>query len=223
MASKLSAIVFDLDGTLIDSRSDIASAANHALALHGFATLSQEVISGFVGDGAHRLLSRAAGLEPTEPQVMMLYAAFIEYYAAHPADGTRLCAGAAEALDGRLGLPLALCTNKPRVTTERVLDALRISNAFGAIVAGDDLPRNKPDPAPVLHAARCLGIPVSEVLMVGDGAQDVLAGRAAGARTVGVRGGIQPEERLRNAEPDVLIDSLEELPLLVTLWRRAST
>lgn len=154
---------------------------------------------------------------------MMLYAAFIEYYAAHPADGTRLCAGAAEALDGRLGLPLALCTNKPRVTTERVLDALRISNAFGAIVAGDDLPRNKPDPAPVLHAARCLGIPVSEVLMVGDGAQDVLAGRAAGARTVGVRGGIQPEERLRNAEPDVLIDSLEELPLLVTLWRRAST
>lgn len=213
-----SAVVFDLDGTLIDSRSDIAGAVNHALAAHGFRTLSVERIGQFVGDGALPLLARASGLDPRDQRLTSLYAEFIAYYQKHPADFTALCAGAADVLDGRLGLPLGLCTNKPRVTTLRVLEALGIFRVFGAIVAGGDLPQTKPDPAPVLRAAALLGVDAASLVMVGDGAQDILAGRAAGARTVGVQGGIQPEDRLLHSEPDALIPSLVELPELLRRW-----
>jgi phosphoglycolate phosphatase len=125
---------------------------------------------------------------------------------------TRLCPGAESALSALSALSLALCTNKPRVTTEAVLAALGLSELFQVVVAGGDLPRSKPDPLPILHIAERLGLSPSELVMVGDGAQDILSGRAAGAFTVGVRGGIQPIERLLAAEPDLLLDSLEELP-----------
>jgi phosphoglycolate phosphatase len=212
------AVVFDLDGTLIDSRTDIALAANHALAENGFPTLSVERVSGYVGDGAELLLTRAAAIQPGDPRLPALYAAFIAFYCAHPADHTRLCPGAAEALDGRLMLPLALCTNKPRITTEPVLAALGL-DGFHVVVAGGDLPEKKPHPAPLFHIAQALAVEPRELVMVGDGAQDVLAGRAAGARTVGVRGGIQAEARLFAAEPDVVIESLAELSDLVASWR----
>jgi len=217
----LAAVLFDLDGTLVDSRADIAAAANHALARHDFPTLSVETISGYVGDGAQLLLARASGLAVTDPRIPELYSSFVEFYGAHPADKTRLCTGAAEALDGRLGLVLGLCTNKPRTTTLRVLDALGISRHFEVIVAGGDA-RAKPDPEPVLLAARALGVRPGDVVMVGDGAQDVLSGRGAGARTVGVRGGIQPEETLLRAEPDAMLESLLELPALLDAWRSPS-
>lgn len=216
----IAGIVFDLDGTLIDSRADIARAANHALATHGFPTLPLERISTYVGDGARLLLARAAGLDPSDPRLVELYATFIDFYRAHPADHTRLCRGAAELLDGRLGLPLALCTNKPRVTTECVLDALGIAGAFRVVVAGGDTEHHKPHPEPILRIAETLELPPRDLVVVGDGAQDVLAGRAAGARTVGVRGGIQPEERLLAAEPDVLIDDLEALPATLERLKR---
>jgi phosphoglycolate phosphatase len=211
------AVVFDLDGTLIDSRTDIALAANHALAENGFPTLSVERVSSYVGDGAELLLARAAAIEPGDPRLPALYAAFIAFYRAHPADHTRLCPGAAEALGG-LMLPLALCTNKPRITTEPVLAALGLSG-FRIVVAGGDLPEKKPHPAPLFHIAQALALEPRELVMVGDGAQDVLAGRAAGARTVGVRGGIQAEARLIAAEPDVVIESLAELSDVVAAWR----
>jgi phosphoglycolate phosphatase len=115
-------------------------------------------------------------------------------------------------------LPLALCTNKPRITTEPVLAALGL-DSFRVVVAGGDLPEKKPHPAPLLHIAQALALAPRELVMVGDGAQDILAGRAAGARTVGVRGGIQAEARLLAAEPDVVIESLAELSALVAAWR----
>jgi phosphoglycolate phosphatase len=209
------ALIFDLDGTLIDSRADIARSANRALAALGFDELPIETLSEFVGDGASKLLERAARIGPEDPRVAALLRVFLDEYAAHPVVTTTVFPGAREALEALSALPLALCTNKPRVTTELVLRALDLERHFRAVVAGDDLPRRKPDPLPISHLAERLGVPVEHVLVVGDGAQDIEAGRAAGARTVGVRHGIQPLERLLAANPERVLDSLAELPAFV--------
>jgi phosphoglycolate phosphatase len=215
MSSPIRALIFDLDGTLIDSRADIARSANRALAALGFAELPLETISEFVGDGASKLLERAARIGPDDPRVAPLLRVFLDEYAAHPVVTTTVFPGAREALEALSALPLALCTNKPRVTTELVLRALDLERYFRAVVAGDDLPRRKPDPLPISHLAERLGVPAAHVLVVGDGAQDIEAGRAAGARTVGVRHGIQPLERLLAAKPERVLDSLAELPAFV--------
>jgi phosphoglycolate phosphatase len=209
------AIVFDLDGTLIDSRRDIATACNHALQAHGLEVLPLAEVETYVGDGAKALLARAGKLPEEDPRVDTLLEAFLDYYAAHPTAQTELMPGAAEALDAFAALPLALCTNKPRRTTLAVLAGLGMTDRFRVVSAGGDLPQKKPHPAPLLQVARELSLQPSRIMMVGDGAQDVLSGRGAGMVTVGVRGGIQPLDRLLAAEPDHLLGTLHELAPLV--------
>jgi len=211
-------IVFDLDGTLIDSRLDIASSANHALGAHGYATLSVSEISTYVGDGARLLLARAARLEPNAPALDALLATFTKYYEEHPTDHTLLLPGAHEALTQLSHLQLALCTNKPRSITDRVLANLRLPVTFRVVVGGGDLPKNKPDPLPLQHIARALGLSPTELVMVGDGAQDIGCAKAAGAHSVGVEGGMQGREALLASEPEVLLASLLELPAAVERW-----
>jgi len=211
-------IVFDLDGTLVDSRLDIANSANHALDAHGFATLSVSEISGYVGDGARLLLARAARLEPSAPALDALLATFVAYYGEHATDHTRLLPGAHQALSALSHLPLALCTNKPRSITERVLANLRLHGTFQVLVGGGDLPKTKPDPLPLRYIAERLGLAPSELVMVGDGAQDVLCAKAAGAHSVGVEGGMQQRELLLASEPEVLLNSLHELPTALERW-----
>ena len=218
----IEAIAFDLDGTLIDSRGDIAAATLHALTTNGFAPLPVATLLTYVGDGARPLLARSAAIDANDPRIDVLYASFIEFYSAHPLVHTRFCAGAERALSALSSFRLALCTNKPRITTLAVLDGLGILSAFEIVVAGNDLPRSKPDPLPVQHIAEKLGIAPERLVMVGDGAQDILAARGAGARSVGLRDGIQPIERLLAANPDVLLDSLEELPALIASWNGGS-
>ncbi|HKO46973.1 MAG TPA: HAD-IA family hydrolase [Polyangiaceae bacterium] len=211
-------IVFDLDGTLIDSRLDIAGSANHALAAHGFGTLSVDEISTYVGDGARLLLARAARLDPNAPALDALLATFVAYYAAHPTDHTQLLPGAHEALAQLSHLPLALCTNKPRSIADRVLANLRLPVTFQVVVGGGDLPRHKPDPLPLQYIAEKLGRSTAELVMVGDGAQDIACAKAAGAHSVGLEGGIQGRELLLASEPDVLLKSLFELPAALERW-----
>ena len=211
-------VVFDLDGTLIDSRLDIASSANHALAAHGFEPLSVGEISNYVGDGARWLLARAARLDPNAPALDALLSTFITHYAEHPTDHTQLLPGAREALTQLAQLPLALCTNKPRSITNRVLENLRLGGVFQVVVGGGDLAKNKPDPLPLLHIAEQLGLRPSELVMVGDGAQDIGCAKAAGAHSVGVEGGMQGRERLIASEPEVLLHSLSELPGALERW-----
>jgi phosphoglycolate phosphatase len=222
--AELRAVVFDLDGTLIDSRLDIAEATNHVLVSSGRSPLDVAEISSYVGDGAKALLARAARIPEDAAEMTALLDAFLDYYAAHATVHTRLLDGAGEVL-ARLGaeLPLALCTNKPRRTTDAVLAGLALTEVFTVVIAGDDLPRKKPHPLPIQTIAERLGAPASMLVMVGDGPQDVECGRAAGARTVGVEGGIQPRERLLAAEPDVVIGSLFELLPLVARWRAVPT
>jgi phosphoglycolate phosphatase len=222
LLKKLSGVVFDLDGTLVDSRRDIAEAANHALAKAGLPQLPHDELESYVGDGAPLLMARAARIDVKDSKTGLMVADFLDYYAEHPIDYTLPMPGALAALEALAALPLGICTNKPRRTSVAVLRGLGLEARFKGVVAGDDLPQRKPDPAPMHAAARLLGVPIAEVVMVGDGPQDVLSGRAAGAFTVGVRGGIQAFERLAASEPDLMIDTLAELPDAVSRLARGT-
>ena len=206
------AIVFDLDGTLIDSRADIAAAVNYTLGRLGYTTLPLEQVMGYVGDGAGHLIMRAAGLPQNSPELRPILEQFLEYYTAHAADKTTWMPGAHEALDALSVYPLAICTNKPRATTLAVLDALGALDRFATIVAGGDLPTLKPDPLSLVTIAERLRCPAKALVVVGDGPQDIEAGKRAGACTIGVRGGIAAPERLLAADPDFVLESLLELP-----------
>jgi len=219
------AVVFDLDGTLIDSRGDIAAAVNHALLRTKRTPLPASVIAGFVGDGSRTLLARAAKLPENEQAIDELLAIFIEYYVAHPNDFSRWVDGAPDVLDrvAELGLSIALCTNKARPVTEAVLGALGVRTRFRAIYAGGDGPEKKPAPAPLLSLAKKMGVEVESMIMVGDGPQDVECARRAGCRAIGVVSSYSPRERVAAAQPDIIIEGLTELPDIIRRWCSATT
>ena len=200
------AVVFDLDGTLIDSRGDIAAACNHALRTLGREEIPVARLATLVGDGGRSLVSRAFAVSIDDPIVEEAFALYLEYYRQHPIDETRYLDGAEAALAAFPRLAIALATNKPRSTTIAILDALGIRDRFGAIAAGGDGPL-KPDPASLFTIAKTLGVAIEHVWMIGDGPQDVGAAKAAGAVSVGVLGGFH-EQRLIDAKPDVLFPSM---------------
>jgi phosphoglycolate phosphatase len=212
-------VVFDLDGTLVDSLEDIARAANHCLAAAGLPPRETAEIKNYVGDGARLLLARASGLGPTEPLLDEMLERFSVYYTAHAVDHTRLLPGAREVLAALAHLPRALCTNKPRITTLALLDGLGIDGEFDVVVAAGDVPQNKPHPAPLERVSRELGVPCARLVLVGDGPQDVACAKAAGARSIGIREAIiVPLERLQAAGPDAVV-ALADVPGLIQRWQ----
>jgi phosphoglycolate phosphatase len=208
------AVLFDFDGTLIDSRGDIAAACNHALTTLGRAPLPEDVIAGFVGDGARMLLARALTLPPEDAHVEQAIPLFNAFYEAHPADHTTLLPGAREALDALAGRPVGLVTNKPRGPTLAALTALGVLSRFAVVRTGSDGPL-KPDPRALTAALELVGVAPADAWMVGDGDQDIRAGRAAGCFTVAVTGGFQASGRIAARGPDVVIDSLHALVPLI--------
>jgi phosphoglycolate phosphatase len=210
------AIAFDLDGTLIDARLDIAAACNHVLRRAGAKALPPDLIATFVGDGARALLARAFGVPDVDGDERLdaWAAEFVEFYAAHPVDLTCWMTGALTTLEAVAAVPLALVTNKARLVTERVLVELGMTPRFAFVYAGGDGPL-KPDAAPLLAVAGALDVEPADLWMVGDGAQDVLAARRSGACSVGVTGGLGDAVRLRLASPDATLSSIAELPALV--------
>ena len=146
---------------------------------------------------------------------------YTEYYLRHPAVHANWMPGAREALDACAGLPLALATNKGRAATLAVLHALGMTARFSSIVAGGDGPL-KPDPAAILAAVAPMGVSPKDAWVVGDGPQDIGAGRAAGSYTIGILGGFAREPALREALPDRLLPSLHRLPELVRSAMRVS-
>ncbi|MEO6602224.1 MAG: HAD-IA family hydrolase, partial [Polyangiaceae bacterium] len=109
-------------------------------------------------------------------------------------------------------------TNKPRAITDAVLANMRLPVTFQVVVGGGDLPKSKPDPLPLLHIAERLGLSPAELVMVGDGAQDIACAKAAGAHSVGVEGGIQGQEAMLRAGPDAVVKTLAEIPALLQQW-----
>lgn len=208
--------MFDLDGTLVDSARDIAEALNETLRSIGREALALEAILPMIGDGARVLVARALGPDAALDArlVERTAAIFQDAYAARPCVHTTLLPGATEAL--AIDLPRALITNKPRRLTMLILEALGVAKLFDATYAGGDGPL-KPAPDGVRSVARTLGVEASLACawMIGDGPQDVLAGRAAGCLTIAVPG-IATHDRVLEAKPHVVVDSLHDVTRLIT-------
>jgi phosphoglycolate phosphatase len=211
-------VVFDLDGTLIDSRRDIARATNHSLHKAGFAQLNLAQVTALIGDGSRVLLARASGLPPDDRRVEAMLESFFDFYKHHAADDTTLLDGAREVLDALAGMPLAVCTNKPRIITDAVLLALGIDRHFAVVVGAGDVPWTKPHPAPLLRVGERLGLAPATLVMVGDGPQDVECARAAGVRSIGITDAvIVPLSKLEPSRPQALVP-LRQVPALVERW-----
>jgi phosphoglycolate phosphatase len=207
--------IFDLDGTLINSRADICFALNLALVRMNLPTLPESRVADFVGEGVQKLLERslsaATGHEPEHALVETAALLFREEYGQHLLDRTRLYAGVTEALDRLPWASFAVATNKPESFSRRILDGLGIGNRFCAILGGDSVRSRKPDPEALLKAMSICNACPSETAMVGDSRVDIEAGKAAAVTTCGVLGGFRSREELESAGCDLLIGNLIEL------------
>ncbi|MBM4258652.1 MAG: HAD-IA family hydrolase [Deltaproteobacteria bacterium] len=208
-------LIFDLDGTLVDSRADLAAATNAMLVSFDLPPLSLEQITSYIGDGARVLVQRALGRERAE-LVSQGFAVFMEYYLAHLLDWTRPYDGiptllAAARAQGRI---LSVLTNKPEVPSRTILSGVHLVQYFTAIVGGDTLPVRKPDPQGVLRLQSLSGIPLAQTLLIGDSHIDVETGRAAGVVTCGVTWGFGAEG-IRAHPPQLVVDTPEDLHHLV--------
>ncbi|HOX25537.1 MAG TPA: HAD-IA family hydrolase [Candidatus Krumholzibacteria bacterium] len=214
------AVIFDLDGTLVDSRVDIAAAANHARIAAGLQPLPTEVVTRYVGDGVARLMERVLAHDRDADQPIGLAAAaalsaglarFAEYYGDHLLDTTRLYPGIADLLTALAGRPLFVATNKPRRFTLAILSGLGVAGCFRRVVAGDDVAERKPDPAHLLACLAGTGLAAEHAIVVGDSTHDIRAARALHARAVAVGWGLVEPARLAAESPDALVDDVAAL------------
>jgi len=216
--TQVEAVLFDLDGTLLDSREDIAAACNHALRSAGRAALPGAEIDTFVGDGARKLVSSAFRLDRDAPEVTEHLERFLAYYAEHPLDHGSFYPGTTEVLRALEGVKLGICTNKSSAITRKILDKAGLGARFLSVIGGGDAGALKPNPAPVLLACSELGVSPERTIMVGDSEQDVLAARAAGCYAIGILGGFQSDARLLAAAPELTLERFSALEAHVNAW-----
>ena len=209
-------LIFDLDGTLIDSRLDLIHTVNAMLRHLARPQLPGDVIATYVGDGAPMLVRRALGDPDDESLVLQALEYFLAYYREHKLDHTHVYAGIQEALttiaQSTNGTPrkLAVLSNKPVVPSRAIVGALGLKPFFSQVYGGNSFPTKKPDPQGAQTLLAEHGCQPKEAVIVGDSSNDVLTGRNAGLWTVGVTYGFAPQT-LGLTPPDVLIDTPQEL------------
>jgi phosphoglycolate phosphatase len=208
----MQAIVFDLDGTLVDSLDDIANALFAAMADHGLPLPTRDQVRSWIGSGARTLVVRAVEPALVDP----VFARFRVHYAAAPVVHTALYPGLAPVLDRFVaaGARLAVLTNKPHELTVSICDRLLARWPFSPIVGARDGVPLKPDPTTALAIARELGVPPDACALVGDAGTDIATARAAGMRPVGVTWGFRPRTDLVDAA--LVVDTPDELGQLLS-------
>jgi phosphoglycolate phosphatase len=215
---RLKLLVFDLDGTLIDSAQDLCNSVNATLNEFGHAPLNDDDIAGFIGDGAlmlmRRALSRAYGGPVDESFLQKAYLFFLDYYRDHKLDFTYAYEGVLESLDSLKvlhNLPgsrrtMAVLTNKPVNPARAICSALGLAPYFMQIYGGNSFPTKKPNPEGLLALMAEAGATAEETVLIGDSHVDVLTARNGGAWAIGCTFGLAPES-LEVNQPDVLVDS----------------
>ena len=215
-AEQIKLLIFDLDGTLIDSRDDLVASVNAMLRHLGRPALPADLIASYVGDGAPMLVRRALG-DPDDGQFFhsaLRY--FLDYYREHKLDHTFVYPGIIEALramqsgNGAGARRMAVLTNKPVNPSRQIIEALGLSEFFVQVYGGNSFHTKKPDPLGAHTLLQETGARAEETVIIGDSANDVLTGRNADLWTVGVSYGFAPHS-LEDAPPDVLVNSPQEL------------
>ncbi len=208
-------LIFDLDGTLIDSKRDLTDSVNATRAWKGLAPLPDDIVSAYVGDGAPMLIRRALP-HSTDEELEQAHQFFLQYYRDHMLDATTLYPGVREALDQlhAARVPLAILTNKPVRFSVRLIEGLHLDAHFFRIYGGNSFEEKKPHPRGIEELIAESGAERARTVMVGDSAVDVLTARAASVRACGVSWGFQPET-FTQAIPDFVIDDMRELAAMV--------
>ncbi len=206
-------VIFDLDGTLIDSRLDLIQSVNATLRHLSRPELPGDLIASFVGDGAPMLVRRALG-DPSEALLREAIEFFLAYYRQHKLDHTTVYDGIHAALDAIAALTprrtLAVLSNKPVAPSRAICEDLGLKPFFAQVYGGNSFPTKKPDPQGALALLEETGSRPEEAMIVGDSAIDILTGRNANLWTCGVTYGFAPHT-LATAPPDVLVDAPREL------------
>ena len=213
------AIVFDFDGTLVDSADDLRTALNRLLAEENLPPHPIAAVRRMIDDGAMKLLERGfpgAGRVVAGDELQTLTRRFLAIYEPISADSTRPYPGVVDTLErlAAAGHRLGLCTNKPERASRLMLASLGLDRFLTSVVGGDTLPVKKPDPAPLLAAIAGLGLPPSAALMVGDNEHDIATAKAAGVPVVAVSWGYA-RVPLAELDADATIDDFADLPAAI--------
>jgi phosphoglycolate phosphatase len=212
--SSVRALIFDLDGTLIDSKQDLIHSVNAMLRELRRGELAEETISGYIGHGAPKLVARALGESSTEVERQRALQFFLSYYELHKMDTTRAYAGVAETLGKLAGMPMAVLTNKPVRISVRILEELGLAKHFRAIYGGNSFETKKPDPLGARTILKELRAEPREALLVGDSEVDVQTARNAGTMAAAVNYGFGVHDR--GAYPaDKYLDHFGELATIL--------
>jgi phosphoglycolate phosphatase len=207
--------IFDLDGTLVDSRADLVTSLNLALTRLGHPRLPSNLIGSFVGDGVDKLVERAlraaTGSEPGNADILEAVQIYMNEYEGHLLDETCLRDQGMDALNALSGAELAVVTNKTESFSRRILDGLGVGNMFSIVLGGDSVERRKPEPDALLKAMEFCRAAPSETVMIGDSLTDIEAGKAANVITCAILGGFRPDDELLASGCDVLITGLIQL------------
>lgn len=203
-------IIFDLDGTLIDSKKDIAQATNHTLGVLGLPVLEEEIIYGYVGEGVKKLLAQCLGRNDHD-LLENAWQIFCTHYHQHLLDNTVLFPGVEETLRYLGFLDKIIISNKPDQFCLPILEGLSILPYFRMVLGGDSLPSRKPDPASIYPVIQKFALRPEQVMIVGDSGIDIECGKRAGIYTCGVTYGFRSREELERAQADFLIDHFEGL------------
>jgi phosphoglycolate phosphatase len=205
-------LIFDLDGTLIDSRLDLAHSVNAARNHLGLAPIANELVYSYVGEGAPVLLRRALGSAAPQQDVDRALEFFLQYYRQHQLDHTKLYPGVREALEAlkATGAHLNVLTNKPVRISHEILAGLGINSYFEYVYGGNSFDFKKPHPIGIHTIVRDTGAVREKTVMVGDSGVDIQTARNAGVLSCGVSYGFQPET-LVTYPPDFMIDNMGEL------------
>ena len=210
-------ILIDLDGTLVDSVPDLAFCVDAMMARLGRPPHGEAKVRNWVGNGVERLVRRSLigqlEGEPDEADFQLAYPLFLELYRDNTSQRSQLFPGIREGLDWlkAAGYRLGCVTNKAAQFTEPLLRDLGVRDYFEIVISGDTLPRSKPDPLPLLHAAAHFGAEPAAALMIGDSISDVKAARAAGFTIFCMSYGYNHGQDIRDYHPDAVLDSLTEI------------
>jgi phosphoglycolate phosphatase len=210
-------ILIDVDGTLVDSVPDLAYCVGEMMARLGRPPYGEDRVRDWVGNGVERLVRRALigqlDGEPPEADFEQAYPIFLDLYAENTSKRSVLYPGVREGLDWlkAAGYRLGCVTNKAAQFTEPLLKDLGVYGEFEIVISGDTLPKKKPDPLPLLHAAEHFGVAPADALMLGDSVSDVKAARAARFGIICMSYGYNHGQDIREAHPDAVVDSMVEL------------